>query len=70
MMSSPHSYVVLVYAGSEKATKDVGFYYAANAAGRLVGIVLPGFPSKSWWLSKLFPDLFNTLARAAPEPRS
>jgi predicted MFS family arabinose efflux permease len=42
VMSSLHSYLVLAYAGSEKAAEDVGFYYAANAAGRLVGIVLSG----------------------------
>jgi len=37
-----HSYLILAYAGSEKAAEDVGFYYAANAAGRLVGILLSG----------------------------
>ena len=42
VMSSLHSYLVLAYAGSEKAAEDVGFYYAANAAGRLGGIVLAG----------------------------
>ena len=42
MMSSLHSYLILAYAGSEKAAEDVGFYYAANAAGRLLGIVLSG----------------------------
>jgi len=31
--SSVHSYLVLAYAGSEKAAEDVGFYYAANAIG-------------------------------------
>jgi predicted MFS family arabinose efflux permease len=40
--SSLHSYLILAYAGSEKAAEDVGFYYAANAAGRLVGILLSG----------------------------
>ena len=40
--SSLHSYLILAYAGSEKAAEDVGFYYAANAAGRLMGIVLSG----------------------------
>jgi hypothetical protein len=30
--SSVHSYLILAYAGSEKAAEDVGFYYAANAA--------------------------------------
>ncbi len=40
--SSVHSYLVLAYAGSAKAAEDVGFYYAANAAGRFVGILLSG----------------------------
>ncbi|MDO9059521.1 MAG: organoarsenical effux MFS transporter ArsJ [Bradyrhizobium sp.] len=40
--SSLHSYLILAYAGSEKAAEDVGFYYAANAAGRLLGIMLSG----------------------------
>ena len=40
--SSLHSYLILAYAGSEKAAEDVGFYYAANAAGRLGGILLSG----------------------------
>ena len=40
--SSLHSYLILAYAGSEKAAEDVGFYYAANATGRLFGILLSG----------------------------
>jgi MFS family permease len=40
--SSLHSYLILAYAGSEKAAEDVGYYYAANAAGRLLGILLSG----------------------------
>ena len=40
--SSVHSYLVLAYAGSAKAAEDVGFYYAANAAGRFGGILLSG----------------------------
>ena len=40
--SSLHSYLILAYAGSEKAAEDVGFYYAANATGRLLGIMLSG----------------------------
>ncbi|MGE0684680.1 MAG: organoarsenical effux MFS transporter ArsJ, partial [Candidatus Binatia bacterium] len=42
VISSLHSYLILAYAGSEKAAEDVGFYYAANAGGRLIGIVLSG----------------------------
>jgi len=40
--SSVHSYLVLAYAGSEKAAEDVGFYYAANAAGRFLGTLFSG----------------------------
>ena len=40
--SSVHSYLILAYAGSEKAAEDVGFYYAANAFGRLIGTLLSG----------------------------
>jgi MFS family permease len=40
--SSVHSYLILAYAGSEKAAEDVGFYYAANAAGRFIGTLLSG----------------------------
>ena len=40
--SSVHSYLVLAYAGSEKAAEDVGFYYAANAVGRFIGTLLSG----------------------------
>jgi predicted MFS family arabinose efflux permease len=40
--SSVHSYLILAYAGSEKAAEDVGFYYAANAAGRFAGTLLSG----------------------------
>lgn len=40
--SSIHSYLILAYAGSEKAAEDVGFYYAANALGRFGGTLLSG----------------------------
>ena len=40
--SSVHSYLILAYAGSEKAAEDVGFYYAANALGRFSGTLLSG----------------------------
>ncbi len=40
--SSLHSYLILAYAGSRKVAEDVGFYYAANAGGRLMGTLLSG----------------------------
>jgi predicted MFS family arabinose efflux permease len=40
--SSIHSYLILAYAGPRKVAEDVGFYYAANAAGRFLGTLLSG----------------------------
>ena len=42
MNSSLHSFLVLVFANDEDVALDVGFYYSANAAGRLVGTLLSG----------------------------
>ena len=49
--SSLHSYLILAYAGSEKAAEDVGFYYAANAAGRLAGILLSGILTQHYGMT-------------------
>jgi hypothetical protein len=35
--SSLHSYLILAFTRAERVTMDVGFYYMANAAGRLIG---------------------------------
>ena len=40
--SSVHSYLILAFGSAERITRDVGFYYMANAAGRLVGTLLSG----------------------------
>ncbi|NIZ62284.1 MFS transporter [Sedimentitalea sp. CY04] len=40
--SSLHSYLILSFADAKRVTMDVGFYYMANAAGRLTGTVLSG----------------------------
>jgi hypothetical protein len=40
--SSVHSYLILAYGSAERITRDVGFYYMANAAGRLIGTLLSG----------------------------
>ena len=42
MNSSIHSYMVLAYTDQENVSLNVGFYYMANAAGRLVGTLLSG----------------------------
>ena len=40
--SSVHSYLILAYADGDDVAMDVGFYYSANAAGRLIGTLLSG----------------------------
>ncbi len=40
--SAVHSYLILAYTDSDKVAMNVGFYYMANAAGRLAGTVLSG----------------------------
>jgi predicted MFS family arabinose efflux permease len=40
--SALHSYLILRFTTAERVTLDVGFYYMANAAGRLIGTVLSG----------------------------
>jgi hypothetical protein len=42
MNSSIHSYMILAYTEAEDVSLNVGFYYMANAAGRLVGTMLSG----------------------------
>jgi MFS family permease len=41
--SSIHSYLVLRYAEGDKVSQSVGFYYMANAGGRLTGTLLSGW---------------------------
>lgn len=40
--SALHSYLILAFTHDSRVTMDVGFYYMANAAGRLIGTVLSG----------------------------
>ena len=40
--SSLHSFLILSFTNTDRVTMDVGFYYMANAAGRLVGTILSG----------------------------
>ncbi|WP_461515893.1 organoarsenical effux MFS transporter ArsJ [Porticoccus sp.] len=41
--SSLHSYLIVSYAREDGVSLDVGFYYMANAMGRLLGTVLSGW---------------------------
>lgn len=40
--SAVHSYLIVGYADSDKASLSIGFYYMANAFGRLIGTLLSG----------------------------
>lgn len=41
--SAVHSYLIVAAASHDGTSKDVGFYYMANAGGRLIGTVLSGY---------------------------
>ena len=54
--SSVHSYLILAYSDHDKVAMNVGFYYMANAGGRLAGTVLSGLVYQTqglegclWW---------------------
>jgi hypothetical protein len=54
--SAVHSYLILAYSDRDKVALNVGFYYMANAAGRLTGTVLSGWVYQTqgltgclWW---------------------
>ncbi len=40
--SALHSYLILAFTTQDRVTMDVGFYYMANATGRLIGTLLSG----------------------------
>jgi predicted MFS family arabinose efflux permease len=40
--SAVHSYLVLAYSDADRVSLSVGFYYMANACGRLAGTLLSG----------------------------
>ncbi len=46
--SSLHSYLIISYAREEGTSMDVGFYYMANASGRLLGTLLSGGLFQAW----------------------
>lgn len=49
--SAVHSFLILVYADHDRVSMDVGFYYMANAGGRLIGTVLSGGVYQLWGLA-------------------
>ncbi|USE34734.1 organoarsenical effux MFS transporter ArsJ [Endozoicomonas sp. SCSIO W0465] len=71
--SSLHSYLIVSFAREEGASMDVGFYYMANAMGRLTGTVLSGWAFQ-WgglqaclWISSLFIMLTAIISLAMPD---
>lgn len=72
--SSLHSYLIVSLAGRDGVSLDVGFYYMANALGRLLGTVLSGwvYQAYGWhaclWLSSgmLLLTLFISLQLKQP----
>lgn len=49
--SSLHSYLIVSYASDEGVSLDVGFYYMANAMGRLLGTILSGYLFQAYGLA-------------------
>jgi predicted MFS family arabinose efflux permease len=54
--SAVHSYLILAYSDQDKVAMNVGFYYMANAGGRLAGTILSGWAYQTqglegclWW---------------------
>ena len=71
--SAVHSYLIVAWSEHDKVAMNVGFYYMANAAGRLTGTVLSGLIYQSQgitgclWLSSLFIILAGLLSIRLPK---
>lgn len=70
--SSLHSYLIVSYAGNDGVSLDVGFYYMANAMGRLIGTVLSGWVYQQYgleaclWISSAFVTLAAVISLKLP----
>jgi predicted MFS family arabinose efflux permease len=70
--SSLHSYLIVSYAGEDGVSLDVGFYYMANAMGRLIGTVLSGWLYQDYglavclWVSVAFITLSGLISAKLP----
>jgi len=73
--SSLHSYLIVSFADKDGISLDVGFYYMANALGRLSGTVLSGWIFQQYgleaclWISSLFVALSALFALQIPHRR-
>ncbi|WP_428845085.1 organoarsenical effux MFS transporter ArsJ [Gymnodinialimonas ceratoperidinii] len=63
--SSLHSYLILSFSKAERVTMDVGFYYMANAAGRLLGTLLSGLTYQIGGLSLMLASAAAMVMAAA-----
>ncbi len=72
--SALHSYLIVSYAKEDGVSLDVGFYYMANAMGRLLGTVLSGWVFQSWgladclWISSGLVAMSAAIALFLPGP--
>jgi predicted MFS family arabinose efflux permease len=72
--SSLHSYLIVAYAKHNSVSVDVGFYYMANAGGRLLGTILSGLIYQQYGLtscllmSALMIAASGLIARQLPAP--
>ena len=74
--SAVHSYLILSYSHGDKVAMNVGFYYMANAAGRLIGTLLSGLLYQ-WqgltaclWASVIFVIAAGLLSLMLPNQRA
>ena len=74
--SAVHSYLILAYSDFDKVSMNVGFYYMANAGGRLTGTILSGLVYQTqgltgclWW-SAAFVLVAAVLSFKLPEVES
>jgi MFS family permease len=71
--SSVHSYLILAYSDGDKVAMNVGFYYMANAGGRLVGTLLSGIMfevggvTACLWMSVVFAVFAGLASLALPQ---
>lgn len=63
--SSLHSYLIVSMADADGVSLDVGFYYMANAMGRLIGTVLSGWVFQLYGLAACLGISFAFISLAA-----
>ena len=74
--SSLHSYLIVSYASEDGVSLDVGFYYMANALGRLLGTVLSGAVFQAGglvpclWIAAALVALAAVISLALPKHQS